>query len=108
MGDDRKFDGDVKKRFEEAVMSGDPEYVYDMRNFNGSDIKYKDYLAEFRRAVQEYMVEDRGRHETKYDGTVVSKVSFGFSIKQMFKTGRLYVKKFERRTQTVHFLNLST
>ena len=86
MGDDRKFDGDVKKRFEEAVMSGDPEYVYDMRNFNGSDIKYKDYLAEFRRAVQEYMVEDRGRHETKYDGTVVSKVSFGFSIKQMFKT----------------------
>jgi thymidylate kinase len=86
MGDDRKFDGEVKKRFEEAVMSGDPEYVYDMRNFNGSDIKYKDYLAEFRRAVQEYMVEDRGRHETKYDGTVISKVSFGFSIKQMFKT----------------------
>ena len=31
------------------------------------------------------MVEDRGRHETQYDGTVVSKVSFGFSLKQMFR-----------------------
>ena len=85
MGDDRSFDGDVKRRFEDAVMSGDPDYVYDMRFFNGRKIKYKEYLMEFRRAVEEYMVEDRGRHEVKYDGTVVSKVSFGFSLKQMFK-----------------------
>ena len=85
MGEDRRFDGEVQKRFEEAVMSGDPEYIYDMRHFNGREIKYKEYLEQFRIAVQEYMVEDRGRHETKYDGTVVSKVSFGFSLKQMFK-----------------------
>ena len=93
MGDDRKFDGEVQKRFEEAVMSGDPDFVYDMRYFNGSDIKYKEYLAEFRSAVQEYMVEDRGRHETKYDGTVISKVSFGFSLKQMFKAVCAKVKE---------------
>ena len=61
MGDKRKYDGEVKKRFEEAVMSGDPDYVYDLRYFNGRDIKYKEYLTEFRKAVQEYMV------ETKYD-----------------------------------------
>ena len=85
MGEDRRFDGEVQKRFEEAVMSGDPDYIYDMRHFNGSEIKYKKYLEQFRIAVQEYMVEDRGRHETKYDGTVVSKVSFGFSLKQMFR-----------------------
>lgn len=85
MGDDRSFDGDVKRRFEEAVMSGDPDYVYDMRFFSGREIKYREYLVEFRSAVEEYMVEDRGRHEVKYDGTVVSKVSFGFSLKQMFK-----------------------
>ena len=86
MGDERKFDGEVKKRFEEAVMSGDPDYVYDLRHFNGRDIKYKEFLSEFRNAVQEYMVEDRGRHETQYNGTIISKVSFGFSMKQMFKT----------------------
>ena len=85
MGDERKFDGEVKKRFEEAIMSGDPDFIYDMNHFNGRDIQYKEYLAEFRAAVQEYMVEDRGRHETQYDGTVVSKVSFGFSLKQMFR-----------------------
>ena len=65
MADERKFDGEVKKRFEEAVMSGDPDYVYDLRHFNGRDIKYKEFLSEFRNAVQEYMVEDRGRHETQ-------------------------------------------
>ena len=85
MGDDRRFDGDVQRRFEEAVMSGDPDFVYDMRFFNGREIKYKEYLLEFRKAVEEYMVEDRGRHEAQYNGTIVSKVSFGFSIKQMFK-----------------------
>lgn len=86
MGDDRKFDGPVRERFEEAVMSGDADYVYDMRYFNGREIKYKEFLEEFRVAVQEYMVEDRGRHDTQYDGTVVSKVSFGFSLRQMFRS----------------------
>ena len=85
MGDERKFDGEVRARFEEAVMSADPDYVYDMRYFNGREIKYKEFLLEFRSAVQDYMVEDRGRHDTQYDGTVVSKVSFGFSLRQMFK-----------------------
>lgn len=85
MGDDRRFDGEVQRRFEEAVMSGDPDFVYDMRFFNGREIKYKEYLYEFRKAVEEYMVEDRGRHESQYNGTIISKVSFGFSIKQMFK-----------------------
>ena len=66
-------------------MSGDPDFIYDLHHFNGRDIQYKEYLAEFRAAVQEYMVEDRGRHETQYDGTVVSKVSLGFSLKQMFR-----------------------
>ena len=60
--------------------------MYDLRHFNGRDIKYKEFLSEFRNAVQEYMVEDRGRHETQYNGTIISKVSFGFSMKQMFKT----------------------
>ena len=85
MGDDRKFDSDVQERFEEAIMSGDPDFVYDMRYFNGRDIKYKEVIKEFRSAIQEYMVEDRGRHETHYDGTIVSKVSFGFSLRQMFE-----------------------
>ena len=84
MGDERKFDGEVRAMFEEAVMSADPDYVYDMRYFNGREIKYKEFLLEFRSAVQDYMVEDRGRHDTQYDGTVVSKVSFGFSLRQMF------------------------
>ena len=86
MGDDRRFDREVQKRFEEAVMSGDADFIYDMRHFNGSKIKYKEYITEFRNAVQEYMVEDRGRHETQYDGTIVSKVSFGFSLAQMFRS----------------------
>ena len=93
MGDDRSFDGDVQKRFEEAVISGDPDLVYDMRHFNGREIKYKEYLAEIRKAVEEFMVEDRGRHEEKYDGTVVSKVSYGFSLKQMFQEVCEKVKK---------------
>ena len=63
MGDDRKLDGEVQKRFEEAVMSGDPDYIYDMRHFNGSEVKFKDFLEEFRASVEEYMVEDRGRHK---------------------------------------------
>ena len=59
MGDDRRFDGEVQKRFEEAVMTGDPDFIYDIRFFNGREIKYKEYLAEFRNAVHEYMVEDK-------------------------------------------------
>ena len=85
MGDSRKHDGEVRERFEEAVMSGDPDFIYDMRHFNGRDIQFRDFLNEFRAAVEEYMVEDRGRHEQQYDGTVISNVSFGFSMKSIFK-----------------------
>ena len=85
MGDNRKQDGEVQQRFEEAVMSEDPDFIFDMRHFNGSEVKFKDFLEEFRSTVQDYMVEDRGRHEQQYDGTVISKVSFGFSMKQIFK-----------------------
>ena len=85
MGDNRKLDNEVKDRFEEAVMSGDPDFIFDMRHFNGSEIKFKDFLEEFRVTVQEYMVEDRGRHEKQYDGTIVSRVSYGFSLPQIFK-----------------------
>ena len=85
IGDARKFDGDVKERFEEALMTGDPDYIYDLRHFNGREIQFKEFLDEFRAAVEEYMVEDRGRHEMKYDGTVVSKVTMGFSLRHVFQ-----------------------
>ena len=85
LGDGRKFVGDVQERFEEAIMSGDPDYVFDLRHFNGREIKFKQFLSEFRSAVEEYMVEDRGRHEIQYDGTIVSKVSMGFSLRSVFE-----------------------
>ena len=84
-GDSRKFDGNVQERFAEALMSGDPDYVFDLRHFNGREIKFKEFLQEFRAAVEEYMVEDRGRHEQLYNGTVVSKVSMGFSLRSVFE-----------------------
>ena len=85
IGDARKFDGDVQERFGEAIMTGDPDYVFDLRHFNGREIKFKQFLDEFRSAVEEYMVEDRGRHEMQYDGTVVSKVTMGFSLRNVFQ-----------------------
>ena len=84
MGDERKMSGDVQKRFEEAIFSCDPDFVFDMRHFNGREVQYKEFLVEFRSAVEEYMVEDCGRHEKQYDGTIVSKVAFGFSLKSVF------------------------
>ena len=85
IGDNRKFDGDVQDRFGEALMIGDPDYVFDLRHYNGRSIKFREFLEEFRSAVEEYMVEDRGRHEMQYDGTVVSKVSMGFSLRNVFE-----------------------
>lgn len=85
MGDSRKMAGDVQERFEEAMMSGDPDFVFDLRFFNGREIQFQEFLAEFRAAVEEFMVEDRGRHEKKYDVTIISKVSFGFSLKSVFE-----------------------
>ena len=85
MGDSRKMPGDVQKRFEEAFMSCDPDFVYDLRFFNGREVKFKEFLSEFRAAVEEYMVEDRGRHEEKYGDTVISRVSCGFSLKSVFE-----------------------
>ena len=86
MGDSRKMAGDVQDRFEEAMMSSDPDFVFDLRLFNGCKIQFPEFLAEFRAAVEEFMVEDRGRHEKKYDDTIISKVSFGFSIKSVFES----------------------
>ena len=85
MGDSRKLPGDVRQRFEEAIMSGDADLVYDLRFFNGHEIQFKEFLAEFRVAVEEFMVEDSRRHEKKYDDTIISKVSFGFSLKSVFE-----------------------
>ena len=84
MGDSRKMASGVQERFEEAMMSGDPDFVFDLRYFNGREIQFQEFLAEFRAAVEEFMVEDRGRHEKKYDDTIISKVSFGFSLKSVF------------------------
>ena len=84
MGDDRKLPGDVQQRFQEAIFSADPELVYDLRFYNGREIEFNEFLAEFRSAVEEFMVEDRGRHEGRYDDTIISKVSFGFSLKSVF------------------------
>ena len=85
IGDGRKFTGDVQDRFEEAIMSCDPDFVFDLREFNGREIKFTEFLDEFRSSVEDYMVEDRGRHEMQYDGTVVSKVSMGFSLRNVFQ-----------------------
>lgn len=85
MGDDRKMEGDVRERFEGAIFSADPEPCYDMRFFNGSKVQFKEFLEEFRSAVEDFMVEDRGRHEQKYDGTIISKVSVGFSLSSVFR-----------------------
>ena len=85
VGDDRKMPGDVRERFEEAMFSADPEAVRDLRFFNGSEVQFKEFLKEFRSAVEDFMVEDRGRHEKKYDGTVISKVSVGFSLSSVFR-----------------------
>jgi hypothetical protein len=85
MGDDRKMPGDVRERFEEAMFSADPEAVNDLRFFNGREVQFKEFLKEFQSAVEEFMVEDRGRHEMKYDGTVISKVSVGFSLSSVFR-----------------------
>ena len=85
MGDDRNMQGDVRERFEEAMFSADPEACYDLRFFNGSEVQFKEFLKEFRSAVEDFMVEDRGRHEMKYDGTIISRVSVGFSLSSVFR-----------------------
>ena len=47
MGDDRNMQGDVRERFEEAMISADPEACYDLRFFNGSEVEFKEFLKEF-------------------------------------------------------------
>ena len=55
MGDERKFSGDVQKRFEEAMISCDPDSIYDLRYYNGRELQFEEFLAEFKLAVEDYL-----------------------------------------------------
>ena len=46
-GDSKTFDGDIQERFDKALLTGDPDYVFNLRHFNGREIKFKEFLQEF-------------------------------------------------------------
>lgn len=90
LGDDRANESGVASKLVElraldAILSDDQEVALDMRTFNGRESQFLAFLAVVRRTLNEFLVEDKNRWQTAYDGTVVSNLSMAFSITDLFK-----------------------